>query len=169
MFSPASLTVPIPLLRGPEDYSAWFHAVKMACMSKDVWRHALGEVLRPDRGNEGHEVWRVAGQKALTILQSYLAPNMIQVVARCVTSADMLAALNASCFVASLSNKVHMRRGLYRVEQTIGMSCRDITMKIQTLNDQLHHVDFGLQELDLVIILMASLHSRFDPLVGTAA
>ena len=155
----------IPLLRGAQDYPAWKHAVKMVCMSKDVWRY-VERRFPPFENEDAEEKRRVNDQKALTILQTYLAPNLIQIVRNCHTAHETMHAIDQHCFAASLSSRVHLRRTLYTIDQsTTPMPLLDLTMLIQSTNDQLLHVDFGLQEQDLVIVLMAALDPKFDQLV----
>ena len=42
------------------------------------------------------------------------------------------------------------------------MSCLDLTSQIAEISDQLTLMDFQILPLDLVIILLAALHPRFD-------
>ena len=155
----------IPLLRGAQDYPAWKHAVKMVCMSKDVWRY-VERRFPPFENEDAEEERRVNDQKALTILQTYLAPNLIQIVRNCHTAHETMHAIDQHCFAASLSSRVHLRRTLYTIDQsTTPMPLLDLTMLIQSTNNQLLHVNFGLQEQDLVIVLMAALDPKYDQLV----
>ena len=45
------------------------------------------------------------------------------------------------------------------------MPLLNLAMLIQSTNDQLLQVDFGLQEQDLVTVLMAAFYPKYDQLV----
>ena len=98
----------------------------------------------------------------------YLAPNIIQIVRNFHTTHETMHAIDQHFFAASLklSSRVHLRGTLYTIDQSsTPMPLLDLTMLIQSTNNQLLHVNFGLQEQDLVIVLMAALDPKYDQLV----
>ena len=110
----------------------------------------------------------MSDQNALTILQMYLAQNIIQIVRNFHTTHETMYAIDQHFFAASLklSSRDHLGGTLYTIDQSsTPMPLLDLTMLIQSTNNQLLHVNFGLQEQDLIIFLMAALDPKYDQLV----
>ena len=78
------------------------------------------------------------------------------------TSRETLEALEAHFGDASLSNKVYLKRSLFKLQQDELQSCLDVTSQILAIADRLSQMRFELSPLDLVIVLLAALHPRFD-------
>ena len=63
---------------------------------------------------------------------------------------------------ASLSNKVYLKRSLFKLQQDELQSCLDVTSQILAIADRLSQMRFELSPLDLVIVLLAALHPRVE-------
>ena len=61
-----------------------------------------------------------------------------------------------------LSNKVYLKRSLFKLQQDKLQSCLDVTSQFLAIADRLSQMRFELSPLDLVIVLLAALHPRFD-------
>ena len=77
-------------------------------------------------------------------------------------SQQTLEVLEAHFGDAILSIKVYLKRSLFKLQQNKLQSCLDVTSQILVIADRLSHMDFELSSLDLVIVLLAALHPRFD-------
>ena len=73
-----------------------------------------------------------------------------------------MVAIEAHFADESLTNKVCLKKSLFKIQQHDTMSCLDLTSQIAEISDQLTLMDFQILPLDLVIILLAALHPRFD-------
>ena len=151
----------IPTLRTADDFPAGKQAVWLACMSLDVWDCVTGDEAEPEN-RELQRIFRRSDRKAFAILQSSIAPNLLQVVKEAQTSRETLEALEAHFGDASLSNKVYLKRSLFKLQQDELQSCLDVTSQILAIADCLSQMRFELSPLDLVIVLLAALHPRFD-------
>ena len=151
----------VPTLRTADDFPAWKQAVRLACMSLDVWDCVTGDEAEPEN-RELQRIFRRSDRKAFAILQSSIAPNLLQVVKEAQTSRETLEALEAHFGDASLSNKVYLKRSLFKLQQDELQSCLDVTSQILAIADRLSQMRFELSPLDLVIVLLAALHPRFD-------
>ena len=69
----------VPTLRTADDFPAWKQAVRLACMSLDVWDYVTGDEAEPEN-RELQRIFRRSDRKAFAILQSSIAPNLLQVV-----------------------------------------------------------------------------------------
>ena len=105
--------VHIPTLRTTDDFLAWKQAVWLACMSLDVWDCVTGDEAEPENRELQH-IFRRSDRKAFAILQSSIAPNLLQVVKEAQTSRETLEAHSGD---ASLSNKVYLKRSLFKLQQ----------------------------------------------------
>jgi hypothetical protein len=134
-------------------------------MSLDVWDCVTGDEAEPEN-RELQRIFRRSDRKAFAILQSSIAPNLLQVVKEAQTSRETLVALEAHFGDASLSNKVYLKRSLFKLPQLQDpdelQSCLDVTSQILAIADRLSQMRFELSPLDLVIVLLAALHPRFD-------
>ena len=154
----------VPTLRTTDDFPTWKQAVRLACMSLDVWDCVTGDEVEPEN-RDLQCIFRRSNRKAFTILQSSIALNLLQVVKEAQTSRQTLEVLEASPLLfgdASCSNKVSLKRSLFKLEQDKLQSCLNVTSQILVIADHLSHMDFELSPLDLVIVLLAALHPRFD-------
>ena len=68
----------VPTLRTADDFPAWKQAVWLACMSLDVWDCVTGDEAEPEN-RELQRIFRRSDRKAFAILQSSIAPNLLQV------------------------------------------------------------------------------------------
>ena len=108
--------VNVPTLRTADDFPAWKQAVWLACMSLDVWDCVTGDEAEPENRDLQH-IFRRSDWKAFATLQLSIAPNLLQVVKEAQTSRQTLEALEAHFGDASLSNKVFLKRSLFKLQQ----------------------------------------------------
>ena len=151
----------VPVLRTADDLPAWRRAVRLLCLSHDVWGNVTGDNVRPD-DPALVRLFLKDDRKAQAILQSTLALNLTQIVQNTGTALETMVAIEAHFADESLTNKVFLKKSLFKIQQHDTMSCLDLTSQIAEISDQLTLMDFQILPLDLVIILLAALHPRFD-------
>ena len=100
----------VPILSTADDYPRWRHSVRIVCKSKEVWQYVLGQVAQLEPDTDHFEEWSRRNDKALTILQGFLAPNLIQFVVHTESAATTLEILDAHIRDESLSSKVFVRK-----------------------------------------------------------
>ena len=134
----------VPTLRTADDFPAWKQAVRLACMSLDVWDCVTGDEAEPEN-RELQRIFRRSDRKAFAILQSSIAPNLLQVVKEAQTSRETLEALEAHFGDASLSNKVYLKRSLltFKLQQDELQSCLDVTSQILAIADRLSQMNLS--------------------------
>ena len=69
--------------------------------------------------------------------------------------------LKITSHMESLTNKVFLKKSLFKIQQHDKLSCLDSTSQIMEISHQLALMNFQIQPLDLVIILLAALHPRY--------
>ena len=144
-----------------DDLPAWRRAVRLLCLSHDVWGNVTGDNVCPD-DPALVRLFLKDDRKAQAILQSTLALNLTQIVQNTGTALETMVAIEAHFADESLTNKVFLKKSLFKIQQHDTMSCLDLTSQIAEISDQLTLMDFQILPLDLVIILLAALHPRFD-------
>ena len=101
-------------------------------------------------------------RKAQAILQSTLALNLTQIVQGAGNARETMEAIEDHFADESLTNKVFLKKSLFKIQQHDTLSCLDLTSQIMEISDQLALMNFQIQPLDLVRILLAALHPRYD-------
>ena len=144
----------VPVLRTADNLPAWRRAVRLLCLSHDVWGNVTGDNVRPD-DPALVRLFLKDDRKAQAILQSTLALNLTQIVQNTGTALETMVAIEAHFADESLTNKVFLKKSLFKIQQHDTMSCLDLTSQIAVM-------DFQILPLNLVIILLAALHPRFD-------
>jgi nicotinic acid phosphoribosyltransferase len=126
-----------------------------------AWDCVTGAEEEPENRDLAH-AFRRSDRKAYAILQSAIAPNLIQVVKDCRTSRETFDALKEHFGDTSLSNKVYINRCLFKLQQDEIQNCLDLTAHIVTMTGKLSQMNFLLSPIDSVIVLLASLHPGLD-------
>ena len=120
-----------------------------------------GDNVRPEDAALAH-LFLKDDRKAQAILQSTLALNLTQIVQGAGNARETMEAIEDHFADESLTNKVFLLKSLFKIQQHDTLSCLDLTSQIMEISDQLALMNFQIQPLDLVIILLAALHPWYD-------
>ena len=126
-------------------------------------------VVTPDQEPEGAaelKDWTRADRQALALIQALIAPNLCQLTAEAKTASHAFVYVNTLYQDDSLTNQIYLKKSILFFRQDDSTPCLDLTAHMLYYQNQPRLIGKPLDELDLVVVLLASLIPRFNDWIG---
>ena len=101
-----------------------------------------------------------ADRRALAFIQATIAPNLRQLTTEAGTASQVYGLLNAHYRDDSLTNQIYLKKSVFMIRQDDTTPSLDLTAQILSFQNQLRLIGKPLEDLDLIVVLLASLNTR---------
>jgi hypothetical protein len=151
----------VPTLMCEDDVPAWHEGIRLLCLASDCWDPVAHPNQEPEGATELKE-WKRADRRALAFIQATIAPNLRQLTAEAKPAVQAYGCINAHYRDNSLTNQICLKKSIFLIRQDDQTPCIDLTAQILIYQNQLRLMENSLQELDFIIVLLASLNPWYS-------
>jgi hypothetical protein len=156
----------LPERFGGQNYPTWKYKMRMVLIDKDFWNIVDGsETLEAGASLKKRKAFQQRENKAHATIVLSLHDNQLFLVKSATTATDAWLKLQAHYEKRSLSNKMFLKKKLFRLTMSEGDKMLDHINLIKDLSDQLAAIDADVSEDDLVTLLLSSLPESYQNLI----
>ncbi|GFZ09851.1 PAM68-like protein [Actinidia rufa] len=150
---------------GNSSFTLWQRRVKDILVQQGLAKALKGKDAKPETMKD--DDWEELMMKCVSTIRLCIADNIINNVMDEDSASALWEKLEKLYLAKSLTNKLHMKRQLYRLKMEKGGSLMEHMNVFNGYLDQLRKVDVKIDEEDKALLLLTSLPDSYDTLVTT--
>lgn len=150
---------------GNSSFTLWQRRVKDILVQQGLAKALKGKDAKPETMKD--DDWEELMMKCVSTIRLCIADNIINNVMDEDSASALWEKLEKLYLAKSLTNKLHLKRQLYRLKMEEGGSLMEHMNVFNGYLDQLRKVDVKIDEEDKALLLLTSLPDSYDTLVTT--
>ncbi|GFS40804.1 wall associated kinase-like 7 [Actinidia rufa] len=150
---------------GNSSFTLWQRRVKYILVQQGLAKALKGKDAKPETMKD--DDWEELMMKCVSTIRLCIADNIINNVMDGDSASALWEKLEKLYLAKSLTNKLHLKRQLYRLKMEEGGSLMEHMNVFNGYLDQLRKVDVKIDEEDKALLLLTSLPDSYDTLVTT--
>ncbi|GFS39105.1 hypothetical protein Acr_00g0061200 [Actinidia rufa] len=150
---------------GNSSFTLWQRRVKDILVQQGLAKALKGKDAKPETMKD--DDWEELMMKCVSTIRLCIADNIINNVMDEDSASALWEKLEKLYLAKSLTNKLHLKRQLYRLKMEEGGNLMEHMNVFNGYLDQLRKVDVKIDEEDKALLLLTSLPDSYDTLVTT--
>ncbi|GFS42004.1 hypothetical protein Acr_00g0077610 [Actinidia rufa] len=155
----------IERFNGNSSFTLWQRKVKDILVQQGLAKALKGKDAKPETMKD--DDWEELMMKCVSTIRLCIADNIINNVMDEDSASALWEKLEKLYLAKSLTNKLHLKRQLYRLKMEEGGNLMEHMNVFNGYLDQLRKVDVKIDEEDKALLLLTSLPNSYDTLVTT--
>ena len=150
---------------GKGSFTLWQRRVKDILVQQGLVKALKGKDGKPEGMKD--DMWEELESQCVSTIRLYIADNIINNVMDEDSPSALWDKLEKLYLAKSLTNKLHLKRQLYKLKMDDGDNLMDHMNVFNGCLDQLRKVDVNIEEEDKALLLLTSLPDSYENLVTT--
>ena len=163
--SGSSMKIEIKSFDEKINFGLWQRRMRGILVQQRLQIALLGIEKKPENMTDAE--WMDIDERAISSIEAYITDDVLNHVVSCTTAKDMWDELEAIYLGKSLSNKLFLKKKLFKLEMKEG---EDVMKHINIFNaliNDLNWIDVQISEEDQALLLLASLPDSYEHFITT--